>query len=234
MSGFTLVELMVSIVIVVILASFVFLGTSRVQEATNRSVSTDNLRKLQLANGLYATDNNGRFAPCWFKKEDGSTGGVWDRNADFLDYYIGPSEPTPGKDQQSRVDTKNLDPIAFKARGSGYDTLKASYGMISKEPYSSSGPGVESAYRLSELTNPSKTAAFVTSVNWLVQYGARFQWDGVEGKVNATRIAYRHRNKALVAYYDGHVGSITKDDMKAFDKRGGKNNSFWKGTNGRP
>lgn len=231
--GFTLVELMVTIVIIVVLASFIFLGTTRMRAAANRTISIDNLRKLQLANGLYATDNNSRFVACYTKSSEGKTGGLWDRNADFLDLYVGLNQPTKGNSQESRVSPKHLDPIAYKEKASGFDTLKANYGMISKEDYTSSGPDTNSSYRMSELTSPSQTAAFVTAVNWLVQYSGRSSWKGVEGKVNAPMIAYRHRNKALVAYYDGHVGEVTKDDMAKLDKRGGKSNSFWKGTSGK-
>ena len=230
--GFTLVELMVTIVIVVILASFVFIGTSRLRAATDKAVSVSNLKKLQVANGLYASDHNGRFASTFTKDSNGGTGNLWDRTSNFLDGYIGPSQPTRGNSQESRISPEDLDPVAFRAKQNGYDTLKASYGMISKENYSGSSKDVDSSYRNSELSTPQSTAAFVTAVNWLVQYSGRSSWKGVEGKINAPMIAYRHKNKALVVYYDGHVGSITKEDMAAFDRRGGKNNSFWKGTNG--
>ena len=234
LSGFTLVELMVTIVLVVVLASLIFLGTSRMRTAADKTIAVDNLRKLQLANSLYASDNTGRFVACFTKNSEGKTGGLWDRNSDFLDLYIGVNQPTVGNSQESRVSSKHLDPIAYKAKASGFDTLKASYGMISKEDYTSSGPDTNSAYKVAQLTSPSQTAAFVTAVNWLVQYSGRSSWKGEEGKVNAPMMAYRHRNKALVAYYDGHVGEITKEDMANMDKRGGKKNSFWKGTNGRP
>lgn len=232
--GFTLVELMVTIVIIVVLVSFVFLGASRLKESTNRAVSTANLKKLQLANGLYSSDHNGRYASTYTKNSSGSTGNLWDRSPDFLDNYVGPSQPTSGNSQESRILPEALDPIAYKAKKSGYDTLKASYGMVAKINYTGSSKDVDSSYRNTELTAPHLTAAFVTSVNWLVQYGGRNSWKGVEGKVNAPMIAYRHRGKALVAYYDGHVGAITMRDMEGLDRRGGKNNSFWKGRNGTP
>jgi prepilin-type N-terminal cleavage/methylation domain-containing protein len=242
MSGFTLVEIMVSIVIVAALAAMIFLGATRMRAAADQAISVDNLRKLQLANSLYATDNNGRFVSTFTQSAEGKTGGLWDRNPQFLDVYVGVNEPTVGKNVESRVSPKHLDPIAYKARASGYDTLKASYGMVSKDNYKSGNSNVDSTYRMTELTSPSQTAAFVTAVNWLVQYGGRFSWKGEEGKVNAPAIAYRYdKHKeddyqtALVVYYDGHVGEITKKDMKNIDsKRGGANNAFWKGTNGRP
>jgi len=211
-----------------------FLGTTRVRAAAARATSTNNLRKLQVANGLYATDNNGRYVSTFTQNDQGKTGGLWDRNPDFLDLYIGVNKPTRGNSQESRASPDNLDPIAYKARGKGYDTLKASYGMVSKENYSSGSENVDSSYQLTELSSPSQTAAFVTAVNWLVQYSGRKGWDGKEGKVNAPRIAYRYNGKAQVVYYDGHVESVTMDELLALDRRGGKNNSFWNGRNGTP
>ncbi|QTN32911.1 prepilin-type N-terminal cleavage/methylation domain-containing protein [Akkermansiaceae bacterium] len=234
LSGFTLVELLVTISIIVVLAALIFFAIPRVGTAAGRANSTDNLHKLQLANGLYASDNNGRYVSTFTQDSDGKTGGLWDRNSDFLDLYVGVSRPTSGKSQESRVSPNYLDSIAYKARASGYDTLKASYGMVSKENYSSGNSDVDSGYRMAELTSPAQTAAFVTAVNWLVQYGGRFSWKGEEGKVNAPAIAYRHNGKALVAYYDGHVGEVSRKDIEGFDKRGGNDNSFWRGNNGTP
>lgn len=59
-------------------------------------------------------------------------------------------------------------------------------------------------------------------------YGGRFTWDGTEGPPRKGIIAYRHGGKALVAYYDGHVGEITKAQMKELDDNGGKEHPLWK------
>lgn len=234
-TAFTLVEILVVSAIIILLAALAFLGTSRMQSAADRTISVDNLRKLQIANGVYAADHGGAFVSTFTQNSEGKTGGLWDRNSEFLDIYLGEFDQShSGKSQESRVKTKHLDPIAYKARANGHNTLKASYGMVSKENYRSGNKDVNSTYRITELTSAPQTAAFVTAVNWLVQYGGRDSWDGVEGKVNAPRIAYRYNNKALVVYYDGHVGQISKEDMAALDRRGGKNNCFWKGRGGTP
>ena len=234
-SAFTLVEVLVVVAIIIVLAALTFVGTSRMRAAADRSLSMNNLHQLQIANGAYAADHAGTFVSTFTQDSEGKTGGLWDRNPEFLDLYLGESErSSSGTSQESRVSPKHLDPIAYKAGASGYDTLKASYGMVSKENYKSGNKDVDSVYRIGELTSAPQTAAFVTAVNWLVQYGGRDSWDGVEGKVNAPRIAYRYDNKALVVYYDGHVGQISKADMAELDRRGGKNNCFWTGKGGTP
>jgi prepilin-type processing-associated H-X9-DG protein len=43
-----------------------------------------------------------------------------------------------------------------------------------------------------------------------------------------TDFHYRHGDKVLVVYFDGHVGEMTKADILEIDKWGGANNAFWK------
>ena len=105
--------------------------------------------------------------------------------------------------------------------------------MISKDNYTSGNKDVASVSHPGHLATPAQTAAFVTAVNWLVHYSGRKGWDGKEGKVNAPRIAYRWKGKALVVYYDGHVGEITEEELLELDQRGGRNNAFWNGVNGK-
>lgn len=49
-----------------------------------------------------------------------------------------------------------------------------------------------------------------------------------EGKTNSQELAYRHGDKLLVVYFDGHVGEMTKADMLEIDNRGGAGSVFWK------
>lgn len=229
-AAFTLVELLITITIILALASLAFMGLGKMRTAADRTLALGNLSQLQIANASYATENNGRFVATFTKNERGKTGGLWDRNSGFLDEYIGAETFSDSKKQEKRVPTSSLDPVAYRAAMAGHDTLKASYGMFSKEGYTANSKDIDSSYLMSELTQPHRTAAFTTALNWLVQYGGRFHWKGVEGKVNAPAMAYRHNNKALVAYYDGHVGEVTKATLKDIDKRGGKSHPFWSGT----
>ena len=229
-AAFTLVELLVTITIIMTLAALAFMGMKKMRAAADRTLSLGNLSQIQIANASYATDNNGRFVSTFTKDEKGKTGGLWDRNSRFLDEYVGTGPLSEGQNQEDRVPESALDPVAYRAGMAGYDTLKASYGMFSREGYTASSTDIDSSYLMSELNQPHRTAAFSTALNWLVQYGGRFHWSGVEGKVNAPAMAYRHNEKALVVYYDGHVGEVTMGDLRTIDKQGGKNHPFWSGT----
>lgn len=92
---------MVAILLVLVLAGLAFLGTSRLSSSADKAVSVSNVRKLQLANGLHATDNNGRFASTFTKGSEGKAS-VWDRNPTFHDAYVGASKAIEGNSQESR------------------------------------------------------------------------------------------------------------------------------------
>ena len=62
----------------------------------------------------------------------------------------------------------------------------------------------------------------LVGLRFIAKYSGRFQWQGsaaVEGYENG-KIAYRYGGKALVAYFDGHVGEVTPEDMKQFRQAG--------------
>jgi prepilin-type processing-associated H-X9-DG protein len=66
-----------------------------------------------------------------------------------------------------------------------------------------------------------------------VLYASRLKWfskspEMREGKTNTQDLAYRHGDKLLVVYFDGHAGEMTKADILEIDKKGGANNVFWK------
>lgn len=59
--GFTLVELLVTIGIIVVLASLAFMGFGRIKLAANKAASVNNIRQLSAATMLSASDNSGQF-----------------------------------------------------------------------------------------------------------------------------------------------------------------------------
>lgn len=225
--AFTLVELLVTIVIIASLAALGFAGYNKMRANANRTVSLNNISNLQIVNALYASDNNGRYISTFAKDSDGKTS-TWPRNPDFLDLMLS-STDVPRGGQANRVPQSMLDPTAYKARANSFDKLWGSYGMFSRVGFNSGSEDVDSSYSIGELSEPHRTAAFTTAVNWLVQYGGRFHWDGTEGKVNQPAMAYRHNDKSLVVFYDGHVEEVSKSDIRAIDNKGGRRHPFWAG-----
>lgn len=233
-SAFTLTELLVTITIIIVLAALSFVIITRARSAAVRVLATNNLAQVQLANISYATDNNGRFMPIETFDDKGVNYVPWFENPQFLGYLKGDSGVYSSNGQVDKtLPLSMMDPIVVRARQKLYDNLSASFG------YQTEGvpnrnfktPNSHGSFAMSNLTAPERSACFITATDWTVKYATRFLWQGVaavEGKTTNQKMAYRHNKKALVAYYDGHVGEVTMEDIRKIDTQGGANNIFWK------
>ena len=61
--GFTLVELLITITIIVVLAALSLAGFSKMRVYADQVGSTRNISNLMVANATYAADNNGKYVP---------------------------------------------------------------------------------------------------------------------------------------------------------------------------
>lgn len=225
--GFTLTELLVVILIIAILVALSFFGLKRMRAMADKSTSIGNLKQLQVANATYAADHNGRYVSSFAQDKNGKLATQWDRNPEFLSCLRG--DAPMSKDGRNDVPTKLLDPVAFRGGGKNYNMLRGSYGMPEVYGVSYGTPNSDSSLNMVQLVSPELTAAFITALDWHVTYGGRLSWNGTEGPVGRGIVAYRHKDRALVVYYDGHVGEISKEDMMEFDEKGGEKHPFWKG-----
>lgn len=228
--GFTLVELLVAITIIVVLAALTVMGFTRMRAAGDRATTTAVLRQLQLANHSYASDHNGQYVPISSMDENQNRVNDWYQSSVFLSYLTG--DATALNNSQTvttKVPESVLDPIVVRSKKRLWDKLFASYG------YNSVGmptlaPGVDRSFKVGQVTSPSRTASFIRATDWIVSYNGRFLWeaDPVEGKTTNQRVAYRHGNKAIVVYYDGSSGVVSPGDIRDIDKKGGAAHPFWK------
>lgn len=231
-AGFTLTELLVVIVIIVTLASLSMVGISRMRSAGDRAAAIAIMRQLQVANMGYAIDHNGQYVPIAEMDENNALAMEWYRNPNFLSMLTGdPKEAEKSGAELLVAPVSVLDPIVVRSKKRQYERLSASYGFNSTGlswPKSYTSPPM--SYKISDVANPSRTAFIVSGTNYQVSYRGRNLWKNspVEGKTTDDKIAYRHRNSAVVIYYDGSTGFVTLDDMARFDRQGGDANAFWK------
>lgn len=237
--GFTLVELMVAITITVILAALVFLGGKGVRQKADLATTINRLQGLAQANASYAADHNGKYIPVIAFDEDGAGKVQWHYHPSFLEPLIGDLGSLENAEMFEGIDgipEQVLDPIVVREKKRYWSRVSASFGY-NQENLPGGGWGERNtarSYRSIAVKHPDKTCQFITATDWIAKYGGRYLWRASrakEGKTEDGKIAYRHQGKAVVAFYDGHVGTVTIEDMRRIDRRGGIDNAFWGGAN---
>lgn len=223
--GFTLVELLVVITIIIVIAAISLTGMRRLRDYAEKANSLKNISQLHLANTSYASDHSGRYVSLYATDENGSRTGFWYQDPTYLGYLTGESETSSGRPLRA-APSSSLDPKVYRERKSMHHSMAASYGMSESGLMGMSGPNVNAAHYMHRIPNPAMAMAFATATDYRIGYNARFTW--TESQPRATSaIAYRHGGKALVVYFDGHAGEMSRADIKDIDSRGGKNNAFW-------
>ena len=86
MEGFSLIELLVSIAVVVILAALVVALTPSIRDRSNSAITTSNMRQIVMAFNLYANDHGGQFPPA--QNKSGSDIETWRQRVIFREGYI--------------------------------------------------------------------------------------------------------------------------------------------------
>jgi prepilin-type processing-associated H-X9-DG protein len=204
--------------------------------AADRATTVRNLAQLQIANISYAGDHNGYYAPVYGFDDKGITYTSWAGNADFIGMLIGERSDQKIEEIDSKLGPRMplslLDPAAVRARKLEYDRIPASYGYNYEGSLGGWGsPGASTVpLAVSQVRSPERSAAFFTATDFIAKYTGRFTWNGAaaaEGYTKDGKIAYRHNKKALVAYYDGHVGEVSQAEIKKIDQQGGVANVFW-------
>ena len=226
--GFTLLELLVCLVIVITLAALVFTGFRKIRSAADRTRALATVRQLQFANHSYANDHNGRYVPISSRDENNNRINDWHENPTFHQYLLGTSGIDLAKPSK-KVPDGILDPVVVRAKKRQWDRLYSSYGY-NEVDMPGSGPVSDKSFRVGQLTDPTRTMAFATATDWIVKYPGRFLWltQPAEGKTTDGKMAFRHGGKAIVVFYDGSSGLVSPDDLRRIDRQGAMANPFWK------
>ncbi len=226
--GFTLTELLVVIVIIVVLASLAMVGMRRMRDMADKATTIRSLSQLQIANASFASENSGRYVSYQVMDENGKRAGWWYQVPQFLIYFRGEVYKADGSPDKT-VPLSMLDPKVVRAKVDNFHkSMAGSFGMNNAGlPNVVGTPNGESYYTLANVSQPERSMAFATATDVRLAYASRFRWDGTEGKTSNGAIAYRHGDKAIVVYFDGHVGEMSKGDMRQIDKKRGSNNPFW-------
>jgi prepilin-type N-terminal cleavage/methylation domain-containing protein/prepilin-type processing-associated H-X9-DG protein len=234
--GFTLIEILVTITIIIVIAGLATVGTRKLREKADMVTALKRISGFAQANALYAVDHGGRYVPAYSFDEESQPGIPWHYNPGFLEALMGVNLSIEEAEEFEGLDglpEQLLDPVVVRAKKLYWSRISASFAYNNENvPGGSWGePGTSRAHTISSVNHPSESFAFITATDWIANYGGRLLWrrSPVEGKTNDSKIAYRHGNKAVVVFYDGHTATMTIDEMRAIDRLGGINNVFWGG-----
>lgn len=216
-SGFTLVELLVTITIIVVLATLSVFGTSRMRSAANNSNCIANLRQLGIAGQSYASETG--VYPAYGRQPDGNFFYWFQLLEKDLGMVVRADAAATERDKSFPTCKECLRKHNAKSdpRNNPIRTYSINVGIAKPERNSSgiySFPGVRS----SQVANPSKTSFFMDGTKSPIIY-----WDSI-GRPDELRRAenFIHGGKINIVFLDGHVESRSLAEVPADFNR-----AFW-------
>ena len=146
--GFTLIEILVTITIIISLAGMTFMVASRAKQSALAAKTINNLREIGACSGLYMAENNNFYPPTW-----DNTNGANKSYAQVLDPYM------HGVEAYRKIDSKFIGPdkrIAVKVNNFSHPITFTMNRAVSRDITSSNGkPPSESLVHASKVGNPT-------------------------------------------------------------------------------
>jgi len=226
--GFTLLELLASVAIVVVLAALLFPAATRGMESARSAKCLGNLRQLGVAASTYSSENDGRLVPTYVAGADLASSKVW---RGLLLPYLGDNGkaficPSDRFEARRTVNSQTLNlgtqPTSYGINMTYYYGVNGltlpvpgfhDYGAEAPGRRAASVPHPASTVFICDLGAPDNVSSPVTewteSNRRLTQ--ASFGYASMPNRWRAEDFCIypRHRGgRANVLFYDGHVRSV--------------------------
>ena len=209
--GFTLIELLVVISIIAILAALLLPAIGLVRSAAEGARCQSNVRQLVLGVQAYANDKDGMLPP-----SGAGIGGIfltWDK--DFLAPYVREMEAVAVDEGNGRSQGIYRCPTARKLvtmNSYGFADYGLNGVICSQNDANNAG---EAWYNLGVAQIPKPSQAYLVADTMYQNDGSKaksFQPDEYVATWSWVPEAkdFRHRNRLMMGYLDGHVESLAK------------------------
>ncbi|MCI7643896.1 MAG: hypothetical protein MST10_06035 [Lentisphaeria bacterium] len=243
---FTLIELLVIIVILIILVGMILPTLEKARCSSRQAQCMNNLRILTLENFAYANDNNDFFAPfaeksnhqdtvypyrLWWGLQVSKDQVIFNRQGYLSSYLPANLSATqllicPSQNVKLNFNGSDGGSYGYNANGIGGN----GYLLMNKDKTKSATDKSQfgNSVKLSQIKSPSSLLMFSDSVNAGGMGAKPKQLRAIDRIAGPDSFAYqhfRHNQKAVVAWADGHISAeksakIVVSDKYAFDLLG--------------
>jgi prepilin-type N-terminal cleavage/methylation domain-containing protein len=216
LTGFTLIELLVVIAIIGILAAMLLPALSAARQKARATTSLSNLRQIQLANTMYASEHDGWYIQAKAQISSGpNVYRIWQENPAFYK-YLG---------QNGTWNYPNFPPMLHSPLVDRKVVIM-SYGYnITRGTVDGANNNVTTS-RNESMESPTTVLAFAESQDMQILLSQANAYTGTEA-YGAQRIAYRASGNTLGVFHDGHTETLPRQSVVGNTNLWGAGVAIW-------